>query len=315
VGTVTLDAAMAAGFVAAGVCWAGLRVAHPRRSPLARMTFYLEVPRVHLGGAPAPAGGPVVAREAMRRVLGPLAGTAMSLLERAVRAGTAENLELSLRQAGMDMTVEAYRREYLQWLFGAPLALGALGALTGKSLYVVLFFLAGMFSGARRLPERVRAQTRRRCERARSDLPTVASVLALKIENNKSLVVAVSDLVSQGSGPVVDDLARAVHLTNAGYGEGPALELIAREAADPAAARFYRFLAAATGGGLDLARALLDQANELRAQRREEVERSAARRQMSLVVPNLVFMAPVLFVFLLAPLPQLLFGNQLLFGK
>jgi hypothetical protein len=68
-------------------------------------------------------------------------------------------------------------------------------------------------------------------------------------------------------------------------------------------------LAAATGGGLDLAKALLDQANELRAQRREEIERSAAQRQMALIIPNLVFMAPVLFAFLLAPLPQLLFGK------
>ena len=109
--------------------------------------------------------------------------------------------------------------------------------------------------------------------------------------------------------PVVEDLARAVHLINAGYGEAPAFELAGAETAEPAAARFYRFLAAATAGGLDLARALLDQANELRGQRREEVERSAARRQMSLVVPNLVFMAPVLFVFLLAPLPRLLFGK------
>jgi tight adherence protein C len=121
--------------------------------------------------------------------------------------------------------------------------------------------------------------------------------------------VAVSDVVAQGSGPIVDELARAVHLINAGYGEVPALELIARETPEPAAARFYRFLAAATSGGLDLAKALLDQASELRLQRREEVERSAARRQMSLVVPNLVFMAPVLFVFLLAPLPQLLVGK------
>jgi tight adherence protein C len=140
-------------------------------------------------------------------------------------------------------------------------------------------------------------------------LPTVAAVLALKIENNKSLVVAVSDVVAQGSGPVVDDLARAVHLVNAGYGEIPAFALIAKESAEPSAARFYRFLAAAAGGGLDLTRALLDQASELRTQRREEIERSAARRQMALVVPNLIFMAPVLFAFLLAPLPQLLFGK------
>jgi tight adherence protein C len=304
-----LDAALAALFGGTALAWAGLRAAHPPRPPRPRLSLYLEPSRVHLGGTPGPVAAPVVAREAMRRVLGPLAERAMGLLERLVRVGPVENLEVSLRQAGMDMTAEAYRRDYLRWLIGAPLVLGGLGALTGNAFYVVLFFCAGVFTGARRLPERVKAKTKRRRERMRGDLPTVATVLALKIENNKSLVVAVADVVSQGSGPVVDDLGRAIHLVNAGYGEAPAFELIASESAEPAAARFYRFLAAAAGGGLDLAKALLDQANELRAQRREEVERSAARRQMSLVVPNLVFMAPVLFVFLLAPLPQLLFGK------
>ena len=137
----------------------------------------------------------------------------------------------------------------------------------------------------------------------------VLSVLALKIENNKSLTVAIGDVVSQGSGPVVEDLGRALHLLNAGYRDSAAFELLAAESAEPAAARFYRFLSAATSGGLDLAGALLDQANELRAQRREEVERTAAKRQMALVLPNLLFMAPVLFMFLLAPLPQLLIGH------
>ena len=273
------------------------------------MSLYLEGPRAHLGGKPAQTPGAPVPAEALRRVLGPLAGRAMSVLARMVLAGSDESVELSLRRAGMNMSTASYRRDYLRWLTGAPLVLGALGALTGRASYVVLFFIAGVFAGARRMPERVKAATRRRNERMRSDLATVVSVLALKIENNKSLVVAVADLVSQGSGPAVDDLSRALHLINAGYGEAAAFELIARETAEPAAARFYRFLAAATSGGLDLAKALLDQASELRAQRREEVERSAAQRQMSLVLPNLLFMAPVLFVFLLAPLPQLLFGK------
>jgi tight adherence protein C len=238
-----------------------------------------------------------------------LVGGALSRLAKLGRLGPAESLELSLRQAGVRTTPEVYRREYLRWLIGTPLALGLVGALTGRASLVVLFFAAGVFVGARRLPERLKAQTRRRADRVRSDLPTVASMLALKIENNKSLVVAVCDVAVQGSGPVVEELGRAVHLINAGYGEAPAFELVAKESAEPAASRFYRFLAAATGGGLDLAKALLDQANELRAQRREEIERRAARRQMALIIPNLVFMAPVLFIFLLAPLPQLLFGK------
>jgi Flp pilus assembly protein TadB len=273
------------------------------------MSMYMEVPRVHLGGVPSAVGTPAAVGEAARRVLGPLAGAFVSTLAGAVGAAPTQDLELLLRRAGMKMSVTDYRRECLRWLVITPLALGLLGVLTGRALYVVLFFVAGTFAGARRMPERAKVLTRRRRERMRSDLTTVASVLALKVENNKSLIVAVSDLVSQGSGPVVEELARALNLVNAGYGEAAAFELVANEAAEPAAARFYRFLAAAANGGLDLAKALLDQANELRAQRREEVERGAARRQVSLILPNLVFMAPVLFVFLLAPLPQLLFGK------
>ncbi|MGH9104606.1 MAG: hypothetical protein ACRDZX_01975, partial [Acidimicrobiales bacterium] len=252
-----LDTALSALCVAVAVAWVGLRIAHPRRSPKLRMSLYLEAPRVHLGGLPGPSSSPVVAREALRRVLGPLAARALGVAERLVRVAPAEELEASLRQAGMAMGADTYRREYLRWLVGAPVVMGALGALTGHGIYVVLFFAAGLFSGARRLPERVKAKTKRRSERIRSDLPTVAAVLALKIDNNKSLVVAVTDLVAQGSGPVVDDLQRAVHLMNAGYGEAAAFELIAREAAEPTAGRFYRFLAAAAAGAVDLAKALL----------------------------------------------------------
>ena len=43
--------------------------------------------------------------------------------------------------------------------------------------------------------------------------------------------------------------------------------------------------------------------------RREEVERAAAKRQMSMVIPNLVLMAPVMILFLLAPVPRMLFGT------
>ena len=305
----TVQATLSALFVGGSVWWAACRVAHARRSPAARMSLYLEVPRAHLGGPPAQTAGAPVGAEVLRRVLGPLAGGVISSVSRMVVTAPDDVLELSLRQAGLNMSVGSYRRQYLRWLALTPLVLGGVGALAGNATYVVIFFFAGVFAGARRMPERVKAATKRRRERMRSDLPTVVSVLALKIENNKSLVVAVSDVVAQGSGPIVEELARAMHMMNAGYGEAASFDLIARETPEPAGARFYRFLSAATSGGIDVGKVLLDQACELRAQRREEVERSAARRQMSLVVPNLAFMAPVLFAFLLAPLPQLLFGK------
>ncbi len=303
------DAAVAAVLFGVVVGVAAFRFGHLRRSPQRRIALYLEGPRSQLGGPAGSVDGPAMAGEALRRVLGPLASTLLSLASRPLRSVPGGNLELALRQAGVTMSAKDYRRQSLRWLVATPLALGGLGVLTGRAAFVVLFFLAGAYAGGRRLPERLKALTRRRNEAIRSDLPTVAAVLALKVESHKSLVVAVSEVVAHGSGPVVDDLARAVHMINAGYGETASFELVSVEAAEPAAQRFYRFLAAATAGGLDLARALLDQASEMRVQRREEVERSALRRQMALVVPQLVFMAPVLFSFLLAPLPELLFGR------
>ena len=196
----TTYAALSAVLGGGAVCGTVRRLAHPRRSPLGRMSLYLEGARVRLGGRPVVATGPLLAGDALRRVLGPLIGGAVSRVARAGRLGPAESLDLSLRQAGVKLTPEAYRREYLRWLIGAPFVLGLVGAATGKAGFVVLFFMAGVFVGARRLPERLRVQARRRSERARSDLPTVASMLALKVENNKSLVVAVSDVVAQGSG-------------------------------------------------------------------------------------------------------------------
>jgi len=207
------------------------------------------------------------------------------------------------------MTRDVYRRRHLRWTVAAPLAFALIGVAVGSTLLTIVFLGLGAFAGARRMPDQLRTMTRRRGERLRSDLPTVAGLLSPKIVNNKSLAVAIETLVAQGSGPVISDLARALHLTAAGYGLGRALDLLAGETTEEAAARFYRFLATATTGGIDLPNALLDQADELRAARREDVERSAAKRQMSMVIPNLILMAPVMILFLLAPIPRLIFGT------
>jgi tight adherence protein C len=207
------------------------------------------------------------------------------------------------------MTAQDYRRRHLRWTLAAPVGFAAAGALAGSALLVLTFGVLGFIGGVRMMPDQLRRLTRRRAARIRSDLPTVAGMLSPKLENAKSLAVAVDSVVAQGSGPVIGDLARAMHASAAGVSLANAFEAIAAEAADPAAGRFYRFLASATSGGIDLPKALLEQADELRAQRREDVERSAARRQMSMIIPTVALMAPVMILFLLAPVPQMIFGK------
>lgn len=281
----------------------------PRRLLLRRLAPYLEPARIRLGGELAATPGPVLYSEATRRVLGPLVTGLMGGAARRLGLSDRQGLERRLRQAGAGLDVSEYRRRHLRWSILSPVGLGAAGVLTGSGVMVAAFFLSGCVVGTRRLPDQLRSLTRRRNERIRSDLPSVAALLSPKLENRKSLMSAVSEVVAVGSGPVVDDLARCLHLVAAGFGEAEAFTHLAEDSAEPAAARLYRFLAAASRGGIDLPRALLDQADALRVQRREEVERSAARRQMSMVLPDLVFMAPVLLLFLLAPVPQLLFGH------
>ncbi len=299
----------AAGAAGAAVLTGAWRAARPQRPAQARLALYLERARAQLGAAPAAGRAPLAAAEVLRRTLGPLGAVPLGALARALGFSSDEQLELRLRRAGMGCSCAAYRKSCLYWVAGAPVGLGTLGLSTGSAGLVSLFFVAGLVVGLRRGPERLARGTRRRNDKVRNDLPTVACALALRVDNNKTLPVALSDLLPRGDGPVVEDLARALHLMDMGYGETSAYELLATEAGDPAASRFYRFLAVASTGGVDLAPALLEQADDLRRQRREEVERSAARRQMVLVLPNMVFMAPVLFAFILAPLPRLLFGR------
>jgi tight adherence protein C len=283
----------------------------PPRAIARQISPYTAVARAHLGVEVESMPEPLFSGEILRRVLGPPGQVLAVQVAKFLALSDGQGLEQRLRQAGQPMSVEAYRRRHLQYAVGAPVAAGLVGWMLGSTVMVVLFIAAGAFSGARRMPEHLRNLTRRRAERMRSDLPTVAWMLTPKIRNRMTVTVAVADIVRQGSGPVVDDLARALYLKDsAGYNDTAAFELIAKETIEPAAARFYNLLAAATTGGVDLAPALLELARELRTQRREEVARSSAKRQIAMVLPDLAFMAPVLILFLMAPVPRLLFGGH-----
>jgi tight adherence protein C len=298
-------AAVCAGFAVGIVAW---QVAHPRRSPVRRMAPYTAVARSRLGVPVESVSHPAVAGEAARRLLGPLAATAVAWGSRVLRMTDTDSLERRLRQAGSPMTAATYRARHLRWSVLGPIGAGLVGVLAGSTLLTVILVWLGGLAGGRRMPDDVRALTKRRAARVRSDLPTIAGLLSPRVENNKSLAVALASLVADGSGPVIEDLSRALGLA-AAYGLGNALDLAASESVEESAARFYRFLSAATTGGIDLPRALLDQADELRGMRREEVERISAKRQMSMVIPNVALMAPVMVLFLVAPIPRLLYGT------
>ena len=301
---------LAACCAAGAVGSASYQIIRPRRSIARRVAPYTAVARSHLGVEVESVPEPLVSGEVIRRVLGPLGTVVTARVSKVLGLTDRTAIDLKLRQAGQPMSPEQYRRRHLQYAIGSPIVCALFGWALGSTLLVVLFIVAGAFAGARRMPDRLRNLTRDRRARIRSDLPTIAWMLTPRIRNRMTVVVAVTDLVTYGSGPVIDDLARALGLIGNGFSQSGAFEQIAKESSEPAAARFYNVLAGATAGAIDLVPALLEMARELRLQRREEVERSSARRQMAMIIPDLAFMAPVLLMFLVAPIPRLLFGSR-----
>ena len=83
---------------------------------------------------------------------------------------------------------------------------------------------------------------------------------------------------------------------------------IAELTPEPFCARTYRLLATAEERGADLAPALLDLSEDVRETRRETMRRSATKRRAAMLVPIIAILAPVLLLFVAAPLPYLITG-------
>jgi tight adherence protein C len=315
---------IAAAVMGGAAVWAiAASIARPRRPIDARIGPYTDVARARLGAPVSTAPQPVVFGEAARRILGPLATRGGLRVANALRLGRDSDVELAIRQAGLTvrapsasgevgsrpMTVEDYRRRHLAMMVGAPVALAFLGYIEGLSTLVVLLFAAaGIFFGSRHLPDKTKRLIFRRRRRIRNDLYSVAQLLAIRAQAGDPLLSAVHDLVARGSGPVIDDLLGALDRIATGYGASAAFTLLATESAEPKAAEFYRMLAVATHGTIDLPGNLLKLAHELRAQRREDITRHSTRRQAAMVVPILAIMAPVMILFITAPIPRAIFG-------
>ena len=307
-----LCAAFGAALAAAGLV--GL-LARPTRRLAPLVQPYAQLARSRLGcsadmsalvGADTPA-------TTIGRVLGPLLRSGAARLSNLVDACAEEELARRLRQAGFtDLDAQQYRMRQLVWSVGGAatgVALGLVQPGLPRAGGVLALGGAGLFYGAVRWRSRVARAIEVRRERMRVDLYTVAQLLAIMIRTGYGPVGAIREVVIRGRGPVIDELAEALRWVAGGRPESEALERLALETPEPLAARLYRVLSAGIQAGGDLAQSLRAVADDLRAERREEVDRKATVRQLRMMLTTVVFMAPVVFVFLVPPLRTLVFGS------
>ena len=72
----------------------------------------------------------------------------------------------------------------------------------------------------------------------------------------------------------------------------------------------YQLFATGTERGADLAGALLALSEDLRDARREQLHKDAVRKRAAMLVPTIAILAPIMLLFIAAPLPSIVLGYR-----
>lgn len=279
----------------------------PPRSVRSRVRPYLNP---SLTGTRAKAsGGPI------STVFGPIANQLAAWLGRLLeRSGDQVTID-RLRQAGWyrdvpeSEMISAYRMSQLRSISVALLLGLALGQILSLSpVFRVLLGGLAVLVGATRHRSGIQKAIDARRELMRIEIYTVNQLLAMRVRAGGGVVNAVTSTVHRGQGEVVTELADALRLHRAGWTAGDAFRRIAELTPEQFCGRTYRLLATADERGADLAGGLLDLAEDVRETRRESIKRSATKRRAAMLVPTIAILAPVLILFVAAPLPYLITG-------
>ncbi|HZD24206.1 MAG TPA: type II secretion system F family protein, partial [Acidimicrobiia bacterium] len=185
------------------------------------------------------------------------------------------------------------------------------GQLVGLSLPMRLVLLGlGLVIGATRTRGRLERAIETRREQMKIEIYTINQLLAMRVRAGGGVVQAVKATVDRGVGEVVWELEEALRLHRSGWRGSDAFRRLAELTPEPFCSRTYRLLASAEERGADLAAALLSLSEDVRETRRESIKRSATKRRAAMLVPTIAILAPVLILFVAAPLPYLITGWQ-----
>jgi tight adherence protein C len=310
-------ACLLAGFTVARIAWSIVR---PPARLGARVRPYTVSSRSALGRRPDTlvlSESPVDRSDSVLvRLLGPMVRRLADSLGGVVDRGGDERLLLRLRHAGVLGDVPETRRalQYrVQVVSIAAAATGAglgLGLLAGRSAAAALGLgLVALVFGLAWPRGRLDRLIARRREEMRVELYTVNHLLAMHVRVGGGVIQAMQRVVERGSGAVVAELEEVLRAHRSGVRISAALTRGAVQSAEPHAARTYRLLAASAEHGADLARGLMDLSRDLHSQRREDLRRLATRQRAATIIPIVVILAPVLLLFVAAPLPSIVFGG------
>jgi tight adherence protein C len=221
-------------------------------------------------------------------------------------------LAQSLQQAGLlDVSPDEYRTRTAMQVLAFGAAGTGLGAVVfHRPLAAIGLGLCGIVFGASRQRGKLERGIADRRECIRLELYTVNQLLAMHVRTGAGPVHATQRIVDRGQGVVVDELRSVLAAMRNGVGEPDAFRHAAETTPEPAAARTYKLFAAGAERGVDLADGLRALSEDLRDARREEIRQTATKRRAAMLVPTIAVLAPVMLLFIAAPLPSIVFGSR-----
>jgi Flp pilus assembly protein TadB len=303
-------AALCAGIVLAGVV--GL-VARPTARLGPRLRPYTVGARARLGRpADIVAEPDAPPRGTFERAIGAGGRSVMRRLSRMIERRGDDALELALVHAGTEAVApDDYRaRVALATVLGAG-AGAALGAFALHSVALTLgLVVVGAVAGASRTRARLDRAIADRRERMRLELYTVNQLLAMHVRTGAGPIQATRRVVERGRGVLVEELGAVLRMVRSGTSEPDAFRRAAARTAEPAAARTFKLFAAGAERGVDLGAGLRALSEDLRDARRDEIRTTATKRRAAMLVPTIAVLAPVMLLFIAAPLPSIVFGAR-----
>jgi tight adherence protein C len=248
----------------------------------------------------------------LTRLLGPPLRALLARTGRALEPRSDDELTRVLRQAGdAERTPEQYRlRQLSEGTIGGVLGGAAAAVVLHAPIVALLAGGAGFVAGCTRPRRHLERAVAAHAAQMRLELYTVNHLLAMHVRTGAGPMQAVQRLAARGHGAVVGELRDVLAWIRSGMGEAPAFRHAADLTPEPSAARTYQLLAAGVERGVDLAGGLLALSEDIRDSRREQLHKEAVRRRAAMLLPTIGILAPIMLLFIAAPLPSIVLGQR-----
>jgi len=237
-------------------------------------------------------------------LLAPGAQRGRQLLGRALGGGTV--VSLRLRQAGLALSVDAFRSRQLAWaLVGA--VIGTVLAFTvSRSQAVplavnVVLVLVGCVSGVVLCDYRLQRIAAARMSRMAAELPTVLEFLTLSMSAGEGVLDAIRRVSRISRGELAAELGGVVSQVNTGVPLTEALTRLSAGVQLPALTRCIEQITGALERGTPLADVFRAQAQDSREDAKRALIEVAGKKEVAMLIPLVFLILPTTIVFAIFP--------------